>query len=53
MSLTKLYRNVFTFHLVLVFKSKTLHLKHMKRQATQHDCLPSLLVDEDKGIEMV
>jgi hypothetical protein len=26
---------------------------HTKRQATQHDCLPSLLGDEDKGIEIV
>jgi hypothetical protein len=52
MSLTKLYRNVFTFHLVLVSKSNTLHLKHIKRQATQHDSLPSLLVDGDKGIEV-
>jgi hypothetical protein len=26
---------------------------HYKRQATQHDCLPSLLDDGDKGIETV
>jgi hypothetical protein len=26
---------------------------HTKRQATQHGCLPSLLGDEDKGIEIV
>jgi hypothetical protein len=26
---------------------------HIKRQATQHDCLPSLLGDGDKGIEKV
>jgi hypothetical protein len=27
--------------------------KHTKRQATQHDCLPSLLGDGDKEIEKV
>jgi hypothetical protein len=26
---------------------------HTKRHATQHDCLPSLLSDGDKGIEIV
>ncbi len=26
---------------------------HTKRQATQHDCLPSLQGDWDKGIEIV
>jgi hypothetical protein len=26
---------------------------HTKRQATQNGCLPSLLVDGDKGIEIV
>ncbi len=26
---------------------------HTKRQATQHGCLPSLLGDGDKGIEIV
>jgi hypothetical protein len=26
---------------------------HKKRQATQHGCLPSLLCDGDKGIEIV
>jgi hypothetical protein len=26
---------------------------HTKRQATQHDCLPSLLGDGDRGIEEV
>jgi hypothetical protein len=26
---------------------------HTKRQATQHDCLPSLLGSGDKGIEIV
>ncbi len=27
--------------------------KHTKRQATPHDCLPSLIGDEDKEIEIV
>jgi hypothetical protein len=26
---------------------------HTERQATQHDCLSSLLVDGDKGIEIL
>jgi hypothetical protein len=26
---------------------------HTKRRATQHGCLPSLLADRDKGIEIV
>jgi hypothetical protein len=34
-----------------VYKAET--ETYNKRQATQHGCLPSLLVDGDKGIEKV
>jgi hypothetical protein len=32
--------------------AKTKQETHSKRQATQHGCLPSLLGDGDKGIEL-
>ncbi len=34
------------------FKSVVSPQAHTKRQATQHGCLPSLLGDRDKGIEI-
>jgi hypothetical protein len=46
MKVTKLTTGI-TVHFALTFETL------IKRQATQHGCLPSLLGDGDKGIEKV